>query len=261
MNKFLVDFQEKFQGNSRICSFSIKCSLGLQLVAWTGISVVLFTQISATLKISFYALLFTRKSSHRSEVCGSTNFTSADNPRPQASGPRTVRVHNCNGDMSADCPQTVRKQGRITLYPIDNAQGPTQSNRVSYVAYCSVQIWISSQLAENWYIGTSVLGWSCKQYSWLQIRRWSASANVFGRSADRPRPQENLRIRVRGYPQSAHLCHRCNNENIGSIRIYFQEHLQNSSRYPGVDTVFQQLMFSSQLPMNKQFILKFVPIC
>jgi len=57
-----------------------------------------------------------------SEVCGSTNFTSADNPRPQASGLRTVRVRNCNGDSD---PRTVRihKQGRITvtLYPIDSA--------------------------------------------------------------------------------------------------------------------------------------------
>jgi len=42
---------------------------------------------------------------HPPEVCGSTNFTSADNPRPQASGPRTVRVQNCNGDSY---PRTVR---------------------------------------------------------------------------------------------------------------------------------------------------------
>jgi len=34
-------------------------------------------------------------------MCGSTNFTSADNPRPQAPSPRTVRVRNCNSDS---CP-------------------------------------------------------------------------------------------------------------------------------------------------------------
>jgi len=39
------------------------------------------------------------------KVCGSTNFTSADNPRPQASGPRTVGVRNCKWRlMSADRP-------------------------------------------------------------------------------------------------------------------------------------------------------------
>lgn len=55
-----------------------------------------------------------------------------------------------------------------TLYPIDNARARApQSNRLSYIAYCGVQIWISSQIAESWYIGTSARGWSCKQYSWL----------------------------------------------------------------------------------------------
>jgi len=31
------------------------------------------------------------------EVCGSTNFKSADNPRPQASGPQTVRGRSVDG--------------------------------------------------------------------------------------------------------------------------------------------------------------------
>jgi len=85
--------------------------------------------------------------------CGSTNFTSADNPHPQASGPRTVRVRNCNGDS---CPRTVRIRKLGSDYTVSNRQclGPhTVKHWLCYIVYCSVQYYGSVlKLLSHWHL-------------------------------------------------------------------------------------------------------------
>jgi len=130
---------------------------------------------------------------------------------PQISRPRIIRVrtHQVRGrSASATVMAThvrgvrtvrIRKKGRITLYPIDNAYGPTQSNRLSYITARPTAVFKCGSVLKLLRTGTLALPFEV-----------GPANNIRGfRSADGPRPQMCLFGGSADHPrpQSAHLCH------------------------------------------------------
>ena len=123
---------------------------------------------------------------------------------PQISRPRIigVRKHQVRGRSASATVMATHVRGpsasasRVGLH---NAKGPTQSNGLSYIAYCSVQIPVLKLLRTGTLALPFQVGPANDTHGFRSADGPRPQIYLFGRSADRP--QENLRIRISGYPR------------------------------------------------------------